>query len=155
MVGSEQLQDGQIIGRLRLLALVGQEYREVGCVIDRDTAHALFVETDLRVADLQRAGIKHGARVIDLRHTLVLPRILGRTTTGTEYKASRTHNLLVLECFNHLILHHAIVLVEVVVRKDIIDIHIFRIGGNPRAIDIHVQMTRRISGNGEAFRTVV
>ena len=157
LVGSEELQDGQAVGGLGLLALVGDEDHEVGRVVDRHTAHALLIEADLRVADFQRAGVEHLAGVIELRLALVLPRIGGRTATGAEYESARTLDLVFLQRLLHVILHVLGQRVIVEVREYISNSRelVVLVDRYFRAIDIHVQMAARVGGDGEALRAVV
>ena len=97
LVGCKYLQYGQTVGSLRLLALVGDIDCELGSVVDTNTAHALLVEANLRVHNLQRTSIEYGTWVVDLGYALILPWVLGRTATGAEDEAARTNNILALE----------------------------------------------------------
>ena len=128
----------------------------MGCVVDGHAAHALLVEADLRVADLQRAGIELRAGTVNLCHALVLPWIAGRAATGAEDEAARTIDLHALQRLDHTARHLIVVRAEVVVGEDVVDIHRLLIaGGKPCTIDIHVQVAQRVEGNGEVLRTVV
>ena len=93
LVYSKQLQDGQTFGSLGLLALVREDNSELGCIVDANTAHALLVETNLRVHNLQCALVNHRAGAVELRHALILPRILSRTATGAINEAARAIHL--------------------------------------------------------------
>ena len=97
LVGRKYLQHGQTVGSLRLLALVAQEYHELGSIVHRYAAHALLVEANLRVHNLQRTSIEYGTWVVDLGNALILPWVLGRTATGTEDESARTKNVGTLD----------------------------------------------------------
>ena len=157
LVGNEHLQDGDAVGGLRLLAVVAHIDGELGSVVDGHAAHALLVQTNLRVHNLQCAGVEHRARVIDLRHALVFPRVLGGAATGAEHETARTQDVLFLERLANIVLHVVVQGVEVVVREDVLGTHelLFLVYLRLHAVNVDVQVACRVGGNGETLRAVV
>ena len=99
LVGNEHLQQRQAVGGLRLLAVVAHIDREPGSIVDGHAAHALLVQANLRVHNLQCAGVELRAG----RHALVLPRVLCGAGNGAEDEAARTVDIHGLERLAHLI----------------------------------------------------
>ena len=128
----------------------------MGGVVDRHAADALLVESNPRVADLQRALIERSAAIVEYGLTFVLPRILGSTATSAEHEAARAEDVSVLDLTLHLLIHLVVHLVEVVVRIDVGQTYRIlqrRIGSH--TIDIDIQPAHRVAGDGETLRPVI
>ena len=163
-------------GSLRLLALVGQIYLESSSIGHSHTAHALLVQTYLRIVNLQRALIQHSTWVVCQRGALVLPWVGRCTATCAVYKSLRTqdgHSHLLLQLLQYVLLF----LLKLVAHEDgcqvriLVDSRTWIIGDNLElfllflfikaqvrqchTIYVYVQMAQLVRSNGEALLTCI